>query len=98
MIRNRPRRNRRTEFVRSLIRETTLSANDLVWPVFIREGGQTRQEIASLPGCFRLSIDELLNDLEKMLPLGLKAVALFPQVDEKLKDSLAREALNESGL
>jgi porphobilinogen synthase len=98
MIRNRPRRNRRTEFVRSLIRETTLSANDLVWPVFIRDGAQARQEIASLPGCYRLSIDELINDLEKMLPLGLKAVALFPQIDEKLKDTLAREALNESGL
>jgi porphobilinogen synthase len=84
--------------MRSLVRETSLTANDLVWPVFVRDGQKARHEIKSLPGCFRLSTDELLHDLEKMISLGLKAVALFPQIDEKLKDSLAKEALNESGL
>lgn len=98
MLKQRPRRNRKTEFLRSLVRETSLTANDLVWPVFVREGEGVRQPITSLPDCYRLSTDELLNDVEKLLPLGLKAVALFPQIPDKQKDSLAKEALNESGL
>jgi porphobilinogen synthase len=98
MIRQRPRRNRRSEFVRSLVRETSLTANDLVWPVFIKEGRQARQPISSLPGCFRFTTDELFKEIETLMPLGLKALALFPQIEDKLKDNLAREALNESGL
>jgi len=97
-MKQRPRRNRKTEFLRSLVRETSLTANDLVWPVFVREGEGVRQPITSLPDCYRLSTDELLHDVEKLLPLGLKAVALFPQIPDKQKDSLAKESLNESGL
>lgn len=97
-MKERPRRNRKSEFLRSLVRETHLTANDLVWPVFIKEGERVRQPITSLPDCFRLSPDELYRDIDKLLPLGLKAVALFPQIPNKQKDSLAKEALNESGL
>lgn len=97
-MKQRPRRNRKTEFLRSLVRETSLTANDLVWPVFVKEGEKVRQPIASLPDCYRLSTDELLSDVAKLLPLGLKAVALFPQIPDRQKDSLAKEALNESGL
>ena len=97
-LKERPRRNRRHESLRSLVRETQLSARDLVWPVFIKDGCSTREPIASLPGCFRLSPDQLSSDIEKLLPKGLKAVALFPQVPEAKKDSHAKEALNEDGL
>jgi porphobilinogen synthase len=98
MILQRPRRNRRSEFLRALVRENTLSANDLVWPVFIKEGSGIREEIPSLPGCFRLSLDELKNDLDSLLPLGLKAIALFPQIADSLKNAKGSESFNSNGL
>lgn len=94
----RPRRLRRSVAIRDLVQENTLTSNDLVWPVFIKEGRGIREPIPSLPGCFRLSVDQLLTDTEKLVNLGLKAIALFPAIEDKLKDPKAREALNPSGL
>lgn len=97
-ILSRPRRNRRSAGLRALVRETTLNPECLVWPVFVKEGQETRESIPSLPGCHRLSLDELISDIEKLLPIGLKAVALFPQIDDLLKSPDAHEAYNENGL
>ncbi|MBX3022731.1 MAG: porphobilinogen synthase [Bdellovibrionales bacterium] len=97
-ITERPRRLRRSQAVRDLVQETRLSASDLIWPVFIKEGRSVKEPITALPGCNRMSVDVLLSEIERLLPLGLKAIALFPAIDDKLKNSKAQEALNPSGL
>lgn len=96
-LQRRPRRNRSSESLRALTQETQLNASDLVWPVFIKEGQNFKEEISSMPGVFRLSLDELENELHELIPLGLQAVALFPIIEESLKDDRASEALNEDG-
>ncbi len=93
----RPRRNRAHASLRDLVQETRLHPSDFVWPVFIKEGSQLREAIPSMPGVFRLSLDVLEKELSELLPIGLKAVALFPVIDEKLKNSTATEALNKNG-
>lgn len=97
-ILERPRRLRRSASIRDLVQETRLTASDLVWPVFIKEGSGVREPIEALPGCFRLSPDELFKEIARLLPLGLRALAFFPCIDENLKDSKAKEALNPDGL
>lgn len=92
----RPRRLRRTPGVRALVRETELRPENFVWPVFIQEGKDVRHPIASLPGCFRLSVDELVKDVRKLE--GLHAIALFPYIEDHLKDSRAKESQNRDGL
>lgn len=94
----RPRRNRKSATLRSLIRESSLSPSDLVWPIFLKEGQKIRESISSLPDCYRYSVDEACSQIEKLLPLGLHAVALFPQIEEKLKTSDGKESYNETGL
>ncbi len=94
----RPRRNRSTPGVREMVAETRLSPDNLVWPVFVQEGEKVRDEITSMPGIFRLSIDELLSDLSKASDLGIPGVALFPVIDNSLKDSYGKESLNPDGL
>jgi porphobilinogen synthase len=97
-ILERPRRNRRTNSIRSLVRENHLSAADLVWPVFVKDGIMIREAIPSLPGCFRLSVDCLLMEISELVKRGLHAVALFPQTPDHLKTSDAKESLNANGL
>jgi porphobilinogen synthase len=94
----RPRRLRRSPAIRDLVQETNLTAADLVWPVFIKDGSRVNEPIAALPGRARLSIDLLQKETEKLLPLGLRALALFPCIEDGLKDAKASEALNKSGL
>ncbi|MGE4132907.1 MAG: porphobilinogen synthase [Bdellovibrionales bacterium] len=94
----RPRRLRKSGTIRSLVQETELSADQLIWPVFIKEGQGQRDPIASLPGCARLSADLLIEECGRWQSKGLKAIALFPAIDDKLKDSKAREAVNPDGL
>ena len=72
------RRMRRDSFSRRLMRETVLSTNDLIWPVFVREGERTREAVPSMPGVDRLSIDELLRVAGEAHSLGIPALALFP--------------------
>ena len=95
-LEERPRRLRRNSFVRDLVQETHLNPRDLVWPVFIKEGKGLSEPIKSLPGCMRYSLDTLLSEVAKIQ--GLKALALFPGIDDKLKSSDAKEALNPDGL
>ena len=95
---NRPRRNRLTSGVRGLIRETNIRPRDLVWPTFVQEGNNLRTPIGSMPGVSRLSIDQLVVDSNKAFELGIPAVALFPAIDDSLKNSEGTESLNPEGL
>lgn len=94
----RPRRMRRDDWSRRLMREHHLSVDDLIWPVFVLEGQQQRQAVASMPGVERLSIDLLLEAVEEAVALGIPAVALFPVVDSSLKTEDAAEAYNPDNL
>jgi porphobilinogen synthase len=94
----RPRRLRHAQWVRALVREHALSAEDLVWPVFVTEGRGVREPIAALPGVSRLSIDELVVDAKRARALGIPAIAVFPVIAEALKDDLGTHAAEPSGL
>ncbi|MFL5786255.1 MAG: porphobilinogen synthase [Bacteriovoracaceae bacterium] len=95
---NRPRRNRRNEVIRSMVRESHLLPAHLIAPLFVIEGKGQRVEIKSMPGHFRFSIDELVKECQELFSLGVHTVALFPAIDEKLKTPDAREAYNPDGL
>ena len=95
---NRPRRLRRDDFTRNLVREYRLSAHDLIYPVFVHEGHNQRQAIASMPGVERLSLDLLLIKAKECAALGIPYMALFPVVDASLKTPRGDEALNPDGL
>jgi porphobilinogen synthase len=94
----RMRRNRRHDFSRRLVRENTLTANDLIYPVFVVEGADSAQPVASMPGVERMSIDRLMRVAETCCELRIPAVALFPVVDQSLKSPDAAEAANPDGL
>ncbi len=94
----RMRRMRRDVFSRRLMREHRLSADDLIYPVFVLEGTGQREAIASMPGIERVSIDELLKEAGELLQLGVPAVALFPVTPADCKSEDAREAFNSKGL
>ncbi|QTN26307.1 porphobilinogen synthase [Rhodoferax sp. AJA081-3] len=94
----RPRRLRRDTFTRNLVRENTLSPHDLIYPVFVVDGQGQRVPITSMPGVERLSLDLLLPVAEECVKLGIPVMALFPVVDQSLKDYQGSEALNPDGL
>ncbi|MBK7766865.1 MAG: porphobilinogen synthase [Sulfuritalea sp.] len=96
--RSRMRRMRRDDFSRRLMREHTLTANDLIYPVFVLEGSDRTEAVASMPGVERMSLDRLLPVAEKALKLGVPALALFPVVDGSRKTMGAEEAWNPAGL
>ena len=81
----RPRRMRRDPFSRAMMRENTITAADLIYPVFVLEGENQRQQVASMPGVERLSLDLLLHTAEECVKLGIPALALFPLVDQSVK-------------
>ena len=95
------RRNRilrQSAALRSLVTETTLSPNDFIVPLFIVEGKDIKQEISSMPGYYRLSIDEAVKEVIEIWSMGLKSVLLFIKCREELKDNKGTEALNPNGL
>jgi porphobilinogen synthase len=94
----RPRRLRRDAFTRNLVRENAVSANDLIYPVFVVDGKQQRQAVLSMPGVERLSLDLLLPVAEECVRLGIPVMALFPVIDSALKTPDGSEALNPNGL
>ncbi|WPU63651.1 porphobilinogen synthase [Peredibacter starrii] len=98
MMLNRPRRNRQNEVIRSMVRETSLSPDNFIAPLFVIDGKNQNIPIKSMPGQSRLSIDELVKEVKELYSLGVKCVALFPAIDEKLKTPDAREAYNRDGL
>lgn len=95
---SRPRRNRRHEVIRSMVRESHLSASDFIAPLFVIDGKDNRIPIKSMPGQSRLTIDHLVKESRELFDLGVRCVALFPAIDEKLKTPDAREAFNPEGL
>ena len=95
---SRPRRNRVNSSIRSLVRENHVTCDDLIMPLFVIDGRGLKIEVASMPGVYRFSLDRLVYEVQELWDLGIKAVALFPAIDDDLKDSLATEALNASGL
>lgn len=92
------RRNRKTPWLRDLLAETRLSVNDLVLPLFVVEGHNVRQEIATMPGICRLSIDQVILSAEQARDSGIKAIALFPCIEPELKSNNADEAYNLDNL
>ena len=94
----RNRRLRTTEAIRALIRETHIAPNDFLTPLFVVEGNNKREEIASMPDYFRYSLDVLEQEVKTLWALGLKSVLLFVKVADHLKDNKGTEALNRDGL
>jgi porphobilinogen synthase len=94
----RKRRMRRDDFSRRLMRESHLSVDDLIYPMFILDGKELREPIASMPGVERLSIDQLLLEARELVDLGVPAIALFPVTPQSAKSDDAREAYNPDGL
>ena len=95
---SRPRRLRRTDYSRRLVREHQLTADDLIYPVFVLDGKNQRQAVVSMPGVERLSLDLLMPVAEDCVKLGIPVMALFPVIDSSLKDPYGNEALNPEGL
>ncbi|PZD77432.1 porphobilinogen synthase [Mesonia sp. K7] len=94
----RNRRLKTNEAIRSLVRETTITPNDFIVPMFVVEGKNVKEEIASMPNYFRYSLDYLEKEVKTLYKLGLKAILLFVKVPENLKDNSGSEALNPDGL
>jgi porphobilinogen synthase len=94
----RPRRNRRAEWARRLVRETRLSVDDLVWPIFLVDGVGRCEAIPSMPGVYRYSIDTATEAIEEAATLGVPAVALFPNTDPALRDPRGSAALDPENL
>jgi porphobilinogen synthase len=92
------RRNRATDWSRRLVRETTLTADDLIWPLFVMDGERARSEVVAMPGVARLSIDLAVKAAEDAAAIGLPALALFPNTDPDLRDEDASEAFNPGNL
>ena len=95
---SRPRRLRRDTFTRNLVREHAVTVNDLIYPVFVLDGANRREAVASMPGVERLSLDLLLPVAEDCVKLGIPVMALFPVIDSSLKTPDGKEALNPEGL
>ena len=94
----RPRRNRKSAVIRDMVQETHLQASNLIFPLFIVAGNNVKTEVASMPGIYRYSIDNLLREVEQCMNLGLRAFDLFPNIEEHLKDRYASESIREGSL
>ncbi|NJM45541.1 MAG: porphobilinogen synthase [Alkalinema sp. RU_4_3] len=94
----RPRRLRRNATVRRMVSQTQLTANDLIYPLFMMEGENQKVEVASMPGCYRFTLDLLVKEVQEAFALGIPAFALFPMVDDALKDNVGTESYNPDGL
>ena len=92
------RRNRKADWARRLVRENSLTADDLIWPVFLCDGENTREPVASMPGVERLSIGLAVRAAAEAAELGIPALALFPFTDPSLRNEQASEALNPENL
>ena len=92
------RRNRKTEWSRRLVSENSLSSNDLIWPIFLTEGKNQKNQISTMPEVYRYSVDRIEKIVEKALKLKLPLLALFPHTQKNNKDKIGSEALNENNL
>ena len=95
---HRLRRNRKADWSRRLVRETSLSVDDLIWPMFLIDGTGRREPVALMPGVERLTIDEAVREAERAAALRIPAIAIFPNVDPSLRDARGSEALKPQNL
>ena len=98
IIYSRNRRLRTNAAIRALVQETTLTTNDFVMPIFVMEGTNTQEPIASMPGIFRRTLDLTVKECQELYSLGVKAVNLYMKVSENLKDNTGKESWNQNGL
>ena len=94
----RPRRNRKAEWARRMVRENVLTTDDLIWPLFLIDGANKREQIASMPGVDRLSVDQAVREAERAMKLTIPCIALFPYTDPSLRDEEGSEATNPENL
>src|SRR5437660_5146824 len=94
----RPRRNRKAEWARRLVRENVLTTDDLIWPLFLVDGDNKRTPIASMPGVDRLTVDQAVRDAERAAKLNIPCIALFPYTEASLRDEHGSEAVNPNNL
>lgn len=94
----RPRRNRKAEWARRMVRENVLTTDDLIWPLFLIDGHNKREQIASMPGVDRLSVDQAVREAERAMKLTIPCIALFPYTDPSLRDEEGSEATNPNNL
>ena len=94
----RMRRNRLSEFSRKIVSENNFSVNDLIYPIFITYGSKVKEEISSMPGIHRFSLDQLNKEIEYISSLNIPAIALFPKIENELKKPDGKEALNKNNL
>ena len=94
----RPRRNRKAEWARRMVRENVLTTNDLIWPLFVSGGHNKRSPVASMPGVERLSVDQAVREAERAARLDIPCIALFPYTDPGLRDEQGAEAVNPDNL
>src|ERR1700686_2340903 len=94
----RPRRNRKAEWARRLVRENVLTPDDLIWPLFVVDGHNKRAAVASMPGVDRLSVDQAVRDAERAVKLNIPCIALFPYTEPGLRDEHGSEAVNPDNL
>jgi porphobilinogen synthase len=97
-LNSRPRRNRKAEWTRRLVRENVLTTDDLIWPLFLVDGSKTRAAVPSMPGVERLSVDEAVREAERAARLAIPCIALFPYTEANLRDESGSEALNPDNL
>ena len=97
-LRQRPRRNRKSEWARRLVRESVLTTDDLIWPLFLIEGEVRRQPVAAMPGVDRVTVDEAVREAERAARLDIPAIGLFPYTDPALRNHRGSEALNAANL
>ena len=94
----RPRRNRKAEWARRMVRENVLTTDDLIWPLFVADGHNKRTPVASMPGVDRLSVDQAVREAERAVKLDIPCIALFPYTDPGLRDERGSEAVNPDNL
>src|SRR5476649_2183274 len=94
----RPRRNRKAEWARRMVRENVLTTDDLIWPLFVVDAHNQRRAVASMPGVDRLSVDQAVRDAERAMKLNIPCIALFPYTEPSLRDEEGTEATNPDNL
>ena len=97
-LRVRPRRNRKADWTRRMVREHVLTTDDLIWPLFVTDGHNRRTAVASMPGVDRLSVDQAVREAERAMKLDIPCIALFPYTEPSLRDEQGSEALNPDNL
>jgi len=97
-LRVRPRRNRKAEWTRRMVREHVVTTDDLIWPLFVTDGHNRRTAVASMPGVDRLSVDQAVREAERAMKLDIPCIALFPYTEPSLRDEQGSEALNPDNL